>query len=228
VRGGAAHKGRLREGAAESSRAGAAWVHGGGCACAWGRVPATRLAVKCCGGGKRRRARARGDVRGYFTPWLASVPSALRRYARADAYGDRAPCITRLAEERRLGRRLVRGHPMIEAEVVWAVREEMAETACDFIARRTRLAFVDVAACEQALPRVRPLSPTLALHRLTGGSARGRRLRCWCSGRSAARGGSVQLRQPRECCLQAHSGALHRAPCSPSKPAWRCACLPCC
>ena len=75
----------------------------------------------------------------------------------ADSYGDRATRITRLAEERRLGRRLVRGHPMIEAEVVWAVREELCETACDFIARRTRLAFVDTAACEQALPRVRSL-----------------------------------------------------------------------
>ena len=73
----------------------------------------------------------------------------------ADSYGDRATRITRLAEERKLGRRLVRGHPMIEAEVVWAVREELCETACDFIARRTRLAFVDTAACEQALPRVR-------------------------------------------------------------------------
>ncbi|KAK9834189.1 hypothetical protein WJX81_006932 [Elliptochloris bilobata] len=72
----------------------------------------------------------------------------------ADSYGDRATRITRLAEERKLGRRLVRGHPMIEAEVVWAVREELCETACDFIARRTRLAFVDTAACEQALPRI--------------------------------------------------------------------------
>ena len=75
----------------------------------------------------------------------------------ADSYGDRATRITRLAEERKLGRRLVRGHPMIEAEVVWAVREELCETACDFIARRTRLAFVDTAACEQALPRARPI-----------------------------------------------------------------------
>ncbi len=85
---------------------------------------------------------------------------------------------------------------MIEAEVVWAVREEMAETACDFIARRTRLAFVDVAACEQALPRVRQFSSPTALHSPIGSRACGRGLRCWRSGRSAARRKRVQRQQP--------------------------------
>jgi C-terminal domain of alpha-glycerophosphate oxidase len=70
-----------------------------------------------------------------------------------DAYGDRAPEITRIAEERKLGRRLVRGHPELEAEVVYCAKNELCETAEDFIARRTRLAFVDVMACEQALPK---------------------------------------------------------------------------
>ncbi len=72
----------------------------------------------------------------------------------AAAYGDRAKAITRIAEERKLGKRLVRGHPMIEAEVVYAVNHEYCEHPDDFIARRTRLAFLDVAATEQALPRV--------------------------------------------------------------------------
>ena len=44
---------------------------------------------------------------------------------------------------------------MIEAEVVYAVQHEAAETPEDFLARRTRLAFLDAAAAEQALPRVR-------------------------------------------------------------------------
>ena len=44
---------------------------------------------------------------------------------------------------------------MIEAEVVYAVHHEAAETPEDFLARRTRLAFLDTAAAEQALPRVR-------------------------------------------------------------------------
>lgn len=72
----------------------------------------------------------------------------------AAAYGDRAKVITRIAEERKLGKRLVRGHPMIEAEVVYAVNHEYCEHPDDFIARRTRLAFLDVAATEQALPKV--------------------------------------------------------------------------
>lgn len=72
----------------------------------------------------------------------------------AAAYGDRAKVITRIAEERKLGKRLVRGHPMIEAEVVYAANHEYCEHPDDFIARRTRLAFLDVAATEQALPKV--------------------------------------------------------------------------
>lgn len=64
--------------------------------------------------------------------------------------------ITKIAEEQKLGRRLVRGHPMLEAEVVYAVHNEYCETAEDFIARRTRLAFLDVNACREALPRVIP------------------------------------------------------------------------
>jgi len=72
----------------------------------------------------------------------------------AASYGDRARAVTRLAESAGLGRRLTRGHPEIEAEVVYAATHEFCETAEDFLARRTRLAFVDVAAAEQALPRV--------------------------------------------------------------------------
>lgn len=70
------------------------------------------------------------------------------------AYGDRAGEVTRIAEQRRLGKRIVRGYPILEAEVVYAVHSEYCETPEDFIARRTRLAFLDKLACEQALPKV--------------------------------------------------------------------------
>ncbi|KAL4440446.1 hypothetical protein ABPG75_003447 [Micractinium tetrahymenae] len=70
------------------------------------------------------------------------------------SYGDRAGEITRIAEQRKLGRRIVRGYPILEAEVVYAVHNEYCETPEDFIARRTRLAFLDKRACEQALPKV--------------------------------------------------------------------------
>ena len=122
--------------------------------CAWSAEGT--LTQNDCGGAQRRTAAARracGDAEQRKLRWVQGLSQQLWRGAAS--YGDRAPCITRLAEQRKLGRRLVRGHPMIEAEVVWAVREELCQTACDFIARRTRLAFVDVAACEQALPRVR-------------------------------------------------------------------------
>ncbi|BDA44400.1 Glycerol-3-phosphate dehydrogenase, mitochondrial [Coccomyxa sp. Obi] len=82
-----------------------------------------------------------------------AIDTNVARYLAA-AYGDRAKVITHIAEERKLGKRLVRGHPMIEAEVVYAVNHEYCEHPDDFIARRTRLAFLDVAATEQALPRI--------------------------------------------------------------------------
>lgn len=72
----------------------------------------------------------------------------------ASAYGDRAREITRLAEEYKLGKRLVRGYPVIEAEVIYCSRYEYCETPEDFVARRTRLAFLDRVACLEALPRV--------------------------------------------------------------------------
>ena len=76
----------------------------------------------------------------------------------AASYGDRAQDITRIAEQRKLGRRLVRGHPVLEAEVVYAVHHEYCESPEDFIARRSRLAFLDHRACEEALPRVHRLA----------------------------------------------------------------------
>jgi len=70
------------------------------------------------------------------------------------AYGDRAKVVTRIAEDNKLGQRLARGHPQIEAEVAYAARYEYCTGVEDFLARRTRLAFLDVRAAEQALPRV--------------------------------------------------------------------------
>ena len=72
----------------------------------------------------------------------------------SQSYGDRASKITRIAEERKLGQRIVRGHPMLEAEVVYTVQNEYCMTIVDFIARRTRLAFLDTLAARQAIPKV--------------------------------------------------------------------------
>lgn len=82
-----------------------------------------------------------------------AIDTRVAKYLAA-SYGDRAHEVTRIAEKLALGRRLVRGYPVIEAEVVYCVRNEYCETPEDFVARRTRLAFLDKPACLEALPRV--------------------------------------------------------------------------
>ncbi|HHO58456.1 MAG TPA: glycerol-3-phosphate dehydrogenase, partial [Oceanithermus profundus] len=72
------------------------------------------------------------------------------------SYGDRAPEVARLAAEG-FGERLAAEHPFVEAEVVWAVRREMAVTPIDALARRTRLAFLDQKAALAALKRTADL-----------------------------------------------------------------------
>ena len=69
------------------------------------------------------------------------------------SYGDRAEKVVKLAMEG-LGSRLANGLPYIEAEVLWAVRFELAQTPLDVLARRTRIAFLDRTAAIEALPRV--------------------------------------------------------------------------
>jgi glycerol-3-phosphate dehydrogenase len=44
--------------------------------------------------------------------------------------------------------------PYLQAEVVWAVREEMARTIEDVLARRTRALLLDSSAAVEAAPRV--------------------------------------------------------------------------
>jgi glycerol-3-phosphate dehydrogenase len=82
-----------------------------------------------------------------------AIDTRVAKYLAA-AYGGQASEVTRLAEEMGLGRRLVRGYPVIESEVIYTMRNEYCETPEDFVARRTRLAFLDKAACLDALPRV--------------------------------------------------------------------------
>ncbi|NXS52738.1 GPDM protein, partial [Brachypteracias leptosomus] len=76
----------------------------------------------------------------------------------ASTYGDKAFEVAKLAQVtgRRwpiVGKRLVSEFPYIEAEVIYGVKE-YARTAVDMISRRTRLAFLNVQAAEEALPRI--------------------------------------------------------------------------
>jgi glycerol-3-phosphate dehydrogenase len=53
-----------------------------------------------------------------------------------------------------IGVRLTPRYPFIDGEVKYAVQHEYAETAADFLARRTRLSFLDAEAALSALPEV--------------------------------------------------------------------------
>jgi len=69
------------------------------------------------------------------------------------AYGDQASKVAKLASGK-MGERLVKNHPFIRAEVVYCVRNEYCGTATDFLARRSRLAFLDARAAKEAVPAV--------------------------------------------------------------------------
>eukprot|EP00252_Welwitschia_mirabilis_P011436 TRINITY_DN25692_c0_g1_i1.p1 TRINITY_DN25692_c0_g1~~TRINITY_DN25692_c0_g1_i1.p1 ORF type:complete len:643 (+),score=145.85 TRINITY_DN25692_c0_g1_i1:408-2336(+) len=70
------------------------------------------------------------------------------------AYGTMAERVASIAQNENLGKRLAHGYPFLEAEVAYCARNEYCETAVDFLARRSRLAFLDTDAASRALPRV--------------------------------------------------------------------------
>ncbi|ERN10473.1 glycerol-3-phosphate dehydrogenase SDP6, mitochondrial [Amborella trichopoda] len=72
----------------------------------------------------------------------------------AHAYGSMADRVATIAQYENLGKRLAHGYPYLEAEVAYCARNEYCESAVDFIARRSRLAFLDTDAANRALPRV--------------------------------------------------------------------------
>ena len=74
-------------------------------------------------------------------------------------YGGRAYDVCHIARDEMAsghgrGVRLIPGMPIIEAEVVFAARHDWAQHATDFIARRTRLAYLDKEAAVRAIDRV--------------------------------------------------------------------------
>lgn len=80
-------------------------------------------------------------------------------------YGADAAEIRKLVQDDpTLGRPLLSGFPHIVAEVVWAVREEMAETVEDVLARRTRLLLLDARASMEAAPAVAELIAGVRKH----------------------------------------------------------------
>lgn len=59
-----------------------------------------------------------------------------------------------LFQNENLGKRLAHGYPFLEAEVAYCARYEYCESVVDFIARRSRLAFLDTDAARRAVPRI--------------------------------------------------------------------------
>lgn len=71
----------------------------------------------------------------------------------SEAYGTRALKVAQIAQEG-YGNRLADALPYLEAEVVYAVQEEMAVNAVDVVSRRLRLAFLDSEASNSSASRV--------------------------------------------------------------------------
>ena len=70
-------------------------------------------------------------------------------------YGSDEAFIQKMvAENPQLGERIIAEHPYIYAEVVWAVRNEMARTVEDVLARRLRVLFLDAKAAMDMAPAV--------------------------------------------------------------------------
>ncbi|MFO7766848.1 MAG: FAD-dependent oxidoreductase [Pelovirga sp.] len=69
-------------------------------------------------------------------------------------YGDQAGQLLQLGRTTDTIRPLVSGHPCLEAEVLYAVRFELAQRVIDILARRTHLAVVDTWAAQAAAPRI--------------------------------------------------------------------------
>ena len=102
---------------------------------------------------ENRRTRRRGSLSA--SPPNAAIVDETTATHLARAYGDRAASVMALAEsDARLAERLAPGFPHVAAEVAHAARREYCQTTCDFLARRSRLAFLDVDAAEAAIPTV--------------------------------------------------------------------------
>ncbi len=100
-----------------------------------------------------------------FTNWQAlethyGLPADVCQHL-MQMYGNRAERIAKLVEQQPvLAQRLTESQPFIEAEVVYQVREEMAVTPRDVLARRWRLELSDWQLTSQHVPQVADLMAT--------------------------------------------------------------------
>jgi glycerol-3-phosphate dehydrogenase len=84
-----------------------------------------------------------------------------KQFGALAAYGSDASEIRKLVRtDPKLGEKLHPALPYIKAEVIWAVRHEMARTIEDVLARRTRALFLNAIASLQIAPAVTELMAT--------------------------------------------------------------------
>lgn len=89
---------------------------------------------------------------------IHGFPSGPQTNAPLAVYGSDAEKISELIrQDARMGERLHPALPYVKAEVVWAVREEMARTVEDVLARRTRALFLNARAALEMAPNVAEL-----------------------------------------------------------------------
>jgi glycerol-3-phosphate dehydrogenase len=69
-------------------------------------------------------------------------------------YGSDAKKIQELQKDKCLNEKLVAGMPYTKAEVVWCIRNEMARTVEDVLARRLRILFLNARSAMEAAPEV--------------------------------------------------------------------------
>jgi glycerol-3-phosphate dehydrogenase len=93
-------------------------------------------------------------IHGYAEPSASGDEDPL------EVYGSDAGEIRLLAQDPELAKRLHPALPYIGAEVIWAVRSEMARSVEDVLARRTRSLFLDSRA---AMQMARPVARLIAL-----------------------------------------------------------------
>jgi glycerol-3-phosphate dehydrogenase len=80
------------------------------------------------------------------------------RFGRLRVYGSDAPAIQELMRTKpELAQPLAADLPYVRAEVVWAVRQEMARTVEDVLSRRTRALFLNAKAAMESAPKVASL-----------------------------------------------------------------------
>ncbi len=69
-------------------------------------------------------------------------------------YGDQSPQILALAETEKAKARIHPDHPVIEAELLYALRHEYVRKPLDFLIRRCSLGLLDLQAAKESLPAV--------------------------------------------------------------------------